>query len=99
MSKNQFVETWRLVSAETKTASGKVILPLGGVGTGYLICSQDGHNDRRCYEGQPCLLRLRRYSRGNPEENVAAFGMYLSYCGTFEVKVEVKVDRVVRILN
>jgi Lipocalin-like domain len=59
MPANPFVGTWRLVSAETKTASGEFSHPLGKDATGYLIDSSDGYPVRVALT---CLRPLSKYN-------------------------------------
>jgi len=86
MSTNPFVGTWRLVSGETKTASGEVSHPFGKHATGYLIYSQDGYMAVAIMQANRANSASADIRAGSPEEKLAAFDTYLSYCGTYEVK-------------
>jgi hypothetical protein len=87
MSPNQFVGSWRLLSTEVNAASGEVTYPFGQDATGSLIYTQDGHmavaimNGNRPNFASPDM-------RGTAQEKLAAFDSYLSYFGTYEVKVD-----------
>jgi|SRR6516164_5778458 hypothetical protein len=88
MSANPFVGTWRLVSLETKTASGAISHPLGKDATGYLIYSSDGYMAGGIMQANRSNFASADARRGGLEEKGAAFDTYISYCGTYEVQGE-----------
>ena len=86
MLTNAFVGTWRLVSAETKTASGEVSHFLGKDAAGYLIYSQDGYMAIAIMQANRVNFASADIRAGSLEEKLAAVDTYLSYCGTYKVK-------------
>jgi hypothetical protein len=88
MSANPFVGTWRLVSGETKTASGEISHPLGKDATGYLIYSSDGYMAVAIMQANRSNFASTDTRGGGLEEKGAAFDTYVSYSGTYEVKGE-----------
>lgn len=86
MPANPFVGTWRLVSAETKTADGEVSQPFGKNPTGYIMYSQDGYMAVAIMEPGRASFASGDFRAGTPEERQAAFDTYISYTGTYEVR-------------
>jgi hypothetical protein len=94
MSSNPFVGTWRLVSAETKTASGEVSYPFGKDATGYLIYGQDGFMAVAIMHANRANFASSDIGAGSLEEKLASFDTYLSYSGTYEMKGDVVVHHI-----
>ena len=86
MSTNPFIGTWRLVSAETKTASGEISYPFGRDAAGYLIYGQDGYMAVTIMGANRKRFTTADVRGGSLQEKLTAFDTYLSYCGTYEVK-------------
>jgi len=85
VSTNPFVGTWRLVSAEMKTASGEVS-PLFGKGTsGCLMYGEDGYMSATLMESGRASFANPDLRTGSKDDKVAAFDTYIAYCGTYEV--------------
>ena len=80
------VGTWRLLSWENRTATGKLSYPPGTDATGLLTYTGDGRMwvalaraDRPSFGG-PDLLG------GTTEERALAAETYVSYCGRYELR-------------
>jgi hypothetical protein len=86
MSTDPFAGTWRLISAESKTASGEVSHLFGSGASGYLIYSQDGYMTASIAHANRASFASADFRAGSLEEKLAGFDTYLSYCGTYEVK-------------
>ncbi len=85
MSTNPFVGTWRLISNETKEASGETSHPFGKDATGCLIYTPDGHVALTIMGPNRGSFPSQDIRAGSLEDKQAAFDSYLTYCGTFEV--------------
>ncbi len=86
MPTSSFVGAWRLVAGETITGSGEINHPFGEDAAGYLIYSPDGYMSVHIMQANRNNFASADFRAGNPNEKAAAFGTYLSYCGTYEVK-------------
>lgn len=86
MSTNPFAGTWRLISAETKTANGEVSPLFGKEASGYLTYTQDGYMAVAVMQANRASFAVEDIRAGTKEEKLAAFDTYISYCGTYEVK-------------
>jgi hypothetical protein len=86
MSRNRFVGTWRLVSAEHTDSDGKITYLHGKDPVGYIMYNDDGY----------MCVAIANSSRSNSvsddrmsatsEEKIAAADTYMSYCGTYEIR-------------
>src|SRR5215467_9378527 len=86
MSTNAFVGAWRLLSFEVRTSSGEVSYPLGRDAMGLLLYSQDGYMAVSLMRGNRARFKSADiWVAASPEEKVAAFDSYSSYCGRYEV--------------
>ncbi len=85
MQSKQFVGTWKLVSCEARSPSGKVAYPYGREPFGVLMYDSGGNMSvlimRR---DRPRFASADRF-KGTPEEIRAAFEGFVAYCGTYEV--------------
>ena len=88
MSTNLFIGTWRLLSAEAKSSNGEVIYPFGKDATGFLMYGPDGYMAVTVMRPNRANFATKDFRGGTPEEKLAAFSSYLSYCGKYEVKGE-----------
>ena len=86
MSKNLFVGAWRLLSFEARTSSGEVSYPWGRDAVGVLLYGQDGYMAGSLMRADRANFKSADISAATPEEKLAAFDSYSSYCGTYEVK-------------
>ena len=87
MSTNAFVGAWRLLSFEARTAGGEVSYPLGRDAAGLLLYNQDGYMAVSVMRGDRASFKSTNIWAGaSPEERLAAFDSYSSYCGRYEVK-------------
>ncbi len=86
MAINPFVGTWRLISNETKEASGGTSHPFGKDATGYVIYTEDGHVALTIMSPDRGPFASADMRAGSLEDKGAAFDTYFSYCGEYEVK-------------
>ncbi len=86
MRKNRFVGTWRLVSAESRTADGQIAYPWGRDARGYVIYSTDGFMMAAIMNGDRPHIASGDLRGGTIEEKAAASDTFLSYGGKYEVK-------------
>ena len=87
MSTNAFVGAWRLLSFEARTSSGEVSYPLGKDAVGLLLYSQEGCMAVSVMRGNRANFKSADiWADASPEEKLAAFDSYSSYCGRYEVK-------------
>ncbi|MCL4534284.1 MAG: lipocalin-like domain-containing protein [Bacteroidetes bacterium] len=86
MSANQFIGTWRLVSAVYIAVDGRVGNLFGPHPVGYITYNEDGRMSVAIMRpDRPRFARGERFIEGTPEEKMAAADGYLSYCGKYEV--------------
>jgi len=83
----RFVGTWRLLSMETHTDSGRIVYPLGQDASGVVIYSEAGYMNVSIMAAErPVFASAAGIGqRGTTAEMVAAMKTYLSYAGPFEV--------------
>lgn len=87
MSANAFVGAWRLLSFEARTSSGEVSYPLGRNALGLLQYGQEGCMTVSVMRGDRANFKSADiWAPASPEEKLAAFDSYSSYCGSYEVK-------------
>lgn len=86
MSKNLFVGAWRLLSFEARTSSGEVSYPWGRDAVGVLLYGQEGYMAGSLMRADRANFKSADIWAATPEEKLAAFDSYTSYCGTYEVK-------------
>jgi hypothetical protein len=88
MGTEQFVGTWKLVSFELRTSTGRVIYPYSQDAVGILMYDAHGNmNGQTMRPGRPAFAS-GDLMRGTPEEIKAAFEGFLGYFGTYEVHEE-----------
>jgi hypothetical protein len=87
MPANAFVGAWRLLSFETSTSSGEVSYPLGRDAVGLLLYGQEGCMAVSVMRGDRANFKSADiWGAASPEEKLAAFDSYSSYCGRYKVK-------------
>lgn len=86
MAKNQFVGTWRLISAEYRTADGQVIYPYDEDPVGYIMYNEDGYMSVAFMSRNRPGFASGDKLAGTTEEKTAAIDTYQSYCGRYEVR-------------
>ena len=87
MSTNAFVGARRLLSFEARTSSGEISHPLGKDAKGLLLYGQEGYMAVSVMRGdRPNFKSADIWATANPDEKLAAFDSYSSYCGRYEVK-------------
>lgn len=93
-SDSPFVGTWRLIAWEVTEADGTVRHPYGRRPVGFLFYTADGFMaaeimdpDRR--QGEARFPVEPAFEQTLPDEDrLAAYGTYLSYCGTYTFSIE-----------
>src|SRR5215471_4387954 len=87
MSTNAFVGAWRLLSFEARTSSGEVSYPLGRDAAGLLLYGHEGYMAVSVMRGDRGNFKSADiWAAASPEEKLAAFDSYSSYCGRYEVQ-------------
>src|SRR5215470_18495148 len=87
MSTIAFVGAWRLLSFEARTSSGEVSYPLGRDAVGLLLYGRDGYMAVTVMRVDRAHFKSTNiWEAASPEEKLAAFDSYSSYCGRYEVQ-------------
>ncbi len=73
--------TWKLVSMESRTASGEITYPYGKDAIGYISYDATGHMSVHIMR----VGRPRANRQAPAEERVRAYEGYIAYFGTYEV--------------
>jgi hypothetical protein len=73
--------TWKLVSMESRTASGEITYPYGKDAVGYIIYDATGHMSVHIMRA----ARPRANRQAPPEERGRAYEGYIAYFGTYEL--------------
>jgi lipocalin-like protein len=84
MTERSLVGMWRLVSCESRDVSGNVSYPIGQNASGYLTYTPDGYMWATIVSPNRVAFASQDRRKATPEEKVAAFDTYVSYCGTYE---------------
>jgi lipocalin-like protein len=79
--------TWKLVSMESRSASGRVIS--GFYDDGYLMYTADGYVSAVLMKGRRARFATDSVDGGTPEEKARAMDTYLSYGGRYYVDGEI----------
>src|SRR6185436_13315657 len=77
----KFRGTWKLVSMESRSASGEITYPYGKDAVGYIIYAATGHVSVHIMRA----TRTRANSQSPAEERVRAYEGYIAYFGTYEI--------------
>jgi hypothetical protein len=85
MKDSPLVGTWRLMSFESRTSSGKVQPQLGGAAKGQLIYTADGHMSAQLGDPARPHFALNDWERGTETEVRAAFTGYIAYYGRYSI--------------
>ena len=83
MMVNLLVGTWRLASFEVRTEDGSINYPLGCDAIGYLTYTANGHVFVAMMNPNCPRFSSEDPSKGRPEEKIAVFDSYMTYCGTY----------------
>lgn len=79
--------TWRLVSSEFRTSTGKVLYPLGEGAQGLAIFTSGGYMSGQLMRRDRPLFAAGDQASGTPEEIQAALQGYVAYYGRCEIDV------------
>ncbi len=79
------VGTWRLVSFESRTASGEIHRPLGSAPVGQLVYDASGHMSVQLMDPNRRPFESGDFTRGSDAELRAAVGGYVAYYGTYSL--------------
>lgn len=93
MNAIQFIGTWKLISCETRLASGEVSYPYGRNPQGVLMYDNAGHIAVQLMHPQRPTFGIPDKSQGTAEEIQAAINGYEGYFGTYEIDEEQKMVR------
>lgn len=85
MSQQQFIGTWKLVSAQFRRPDGTVIEYLGDDPMGMLIYTSEGHMSVHLVRRDRPRFATDDRMGGTPEQIRAAYLGYQGYFGTFSV--------------
>ncbi len=85
MAVNAFVGSWSLKSFEYKSLDGRVSYPFGVHPHGYITYSQDGFMSVAFMTSGRPNFKSEDLRRSDPDEKIAAFDTYFSYCGRYEI--------------
>jgi len=96
MSKQLLVGSWKLVSSENRDTNGNIYYPIGKDTKlhGYLIYSTDGYMSVTIMYSDRIKFASTDARGGTPEEKVAAFDTYISYCGTYEIQQDIVIHHI-----
>lgn len=93
MAQNRFVGTWRLVSAESKNADGRISYPYGQGAVGYIMYTEDGYMSVAIMSSNHPKLASEDIRAGRTGEN-ATVRIHTSYCGRYEVQGDTVIHHV-----
>ena len=85
MGKDQFVGTWKLVSAEAVRANGDVIKPLGDHPKGVIMYDTHGNMSAQLFRADRQDFASDDRTIASDSEIRAAFLSFTAYYGTFSV--------------
>jgi hypothetical protein len=88
MGTEQFVGTWKLVSFEFRTSTGRVFYPYSQDAFGILMYDAHGNMNGQIMRPDRPAFASGDLMRGTPEEIKAAFEGFVGYFGTYEVHEE-----------
>jgi len=83
--KDQFVGTWKLVSAEFRRSDGEFAYPYGEAPSGVVIYDAQGHMAVQIMGSDRPSFASDDEQNGTFDELKAAFGKYGAYFGTYTV--------------
>lgn len=94
MSNQLLVGSWKLISFESRDASGNVSHPWGEDTKGYLIYNADGYMSVAIMSSNRAKFSSGDLKGGTDQEKAAAADSYISYCGTYEIKQDMVVHHI-----
>jgi hypothetical protein len=88
MNSNELTGTWKFISLEIKTASGKTVHPFGENPFGLLIYTANGYMSYLCMDPARPKFKSDNLLGGTMEEISEAFKSFDAYSGTYTVDAE-----------
>jgi len=85
MTQNQFIGTWKLISAEVRSEDGQINYPYGTDAIGYIIYNPDGYMAVVIMNANRTKFGSQDIKSGTTEEKASAAETYVSYCGKYEI--------------
>ena len=85
MGKDQFIGTWKLVSAEAVRANGDVVKPLGDDPKGVIMYDTHGNMSAQLFRADRQDFASDDRAAASDSEIRAAFLSFTAYYGTFSV--------------
>jgi hypothetical protein len=92
---NPLIGTWRLVRGEVLDSDGTVRAPWGNDAVGWLLYGSDGGMAATIMVAHRPVFAADDMRRGTASEKAEAFETYLAYTGTYEVRGDRVVHRIV----
>lgn len=95
MTSNPLIDTWRLISWETKSIDDqKISYPFGTDAVGYIMYNEDGYMSVSITRPGREKFAAGDLLSGSTEEKAHAADTYVSYCGQYEFQGETVVHHV-----
>jgi Lipocalin-like domain len=91
---DSLVGTWRLRSCVARADDGSLTYPLGADPHGYLLYAEGGWMGAQICAGNRKALPTEDLLSGSEAERAEAFSSYVAYCGSYEVRGDVVIHRV-----
>jgi hypothetical protein len=88
MNRNELTGTWKFVSMEVTTASGKAVYPFGKEPFGILIYTANGYMSYLGMDSRRAKFKSDNLLGGTVEEITEAFKSFDAYVGTYTVDPE-----------
>ena len=88
MTNENFVGTWKLISMESRRATGKVTYPFGKNVVGMIMYDAAGHMSAQIMRTDRPAFESGDIPGGTPDEIKAAFKGLITYFGTYEIDNE-----------
>ena len=95
LNRSRLVGSWRLVTYIARADDGSRIHPFGERPDGSLVYTEHGWMSAQVCAQDRANLTTADLWHASEAERAAAFSSYLAYCGTYEVRSDVVVHRVV----
>jgi hypothetical protein len=86
MTQNQFIGTWKLISAEVRSEDGQIAYPYGQNATGYIMYNPDGYMSVAIMKANRANFSSQDITGGTTEEKASAAETYVSYAGKYEIR-------------
>ena len=94
MERLSLVDSWKLVSFESRDTNGNIAYPWGKDPLGYLLYNSDGYMSVSIMSSIRPKFSSGDLKGGTLEEKVAAADSHISYRGTYEVKEDTVIHHI-----